>query len=63
MSSATYKQEMLELKIELIRRGITQTEIARGLGLAHASVNLVLNGHRKNSRVVGYIQELLKRAA
>lgn len=36
-----------KVKIEMIKREITQTELAKRLGLSLPHLNLIINGHRK----------------
>ncbi len=37
--------ELRDLKAELVRRGITQRELARRVGVSYWHVNDVINGH------------------
>lgn len=41
----------INLKIKLLRAGITQAGIARNIGVTRAFVNQVINGQRNNKRV------------
>jgi transcriptional regulator with XRE-family HTH domain len=45
----------VNVKIEMLKRGITQTELANKLGLSLPYINLVINGKRK----IGWIQEAI----
>jgi len=52
-----------EIKVALLRLGITQAQIARDLGIHIVSVNQVINGRFKSRRVSNYIQRLINRAS
>ena len=47
----------MEIKILLIRAGITQSSIARKLGVTNSFVNQVIKGHRHTERVKMAIAE------
>jgi len=51
---------VLDSKYELHRKGISQTRVARELGVTPQMVNGVLNGRRKSARVIAHIEQLLK---
>jgi transcriptional regulator with XRE-family HTH domain len=38
----------LEVRLELVRQGIKQTELAKRIGLSQYHVNAILNGRRGN---------------
>lgn len=44
--TATKNQPLRELKAELVRRGITQTELSRRVHKGRQYLNELLNGHR-----------------
>ena len=41
----------LNLKIKLLKAGITQADIAREIGVTRAFVNQIINGQRQTRRV------------
>ena len=49
----------MDRKILMLRRGITQAEIARRLGVSGATVSLVVSGKMKSRRVEQTIAEAL----
>ena len=46
MATATKPRPVRELKAELVRRGISQTELARRIHKGRQYLNELLNGHR-----------------
>ena len=54
-------KENIDIKID--RPLINQAELARRTGYSQAMVSLVLNGKRKNERLMQQILEILKNAA
>ena len=52
-----------EIKVALLRIGITQAQIARDLKIHIASVNGVIHGRCKSKRVTEYVEQLIKKAA
>ena len=51
------------LHAELVRRGITQAEIARRLGLDRRTVNHIVRGRGRSRRVEELIAELIGKSA
>ncbi|AFH47818.1 Hypothetical protein IALB_0104 [Ignavibacterium album JCM 16511] len=51
------------LKIQIDKKLINQEEIARRLGVSGAYVHYLLNGKRKNDRLLKKIIEIIKSAA
>jgi transcriptional regulator with XRE-family HTH domain len=51
------KRETNEIKAWLVRRGITQTEIAREAGVTHGLVNRTIYGKNNNRRVLRKLVE------
>jgi len=51
--------ETRKIKANLILAGVTQSEIARSLGIKVASVNDVVSGKRKNPRIRSAIAEAI----
>ncbi len=51
------------IKIELLKRGIKQVDIARDLGVSRSLVCHVINGRMKSARVEKYIRSLLNAQA
>jgi len=49
-----------KIKIGLLKKGITQAEIARQCGVSRQMVSLVINGHGISSRVQDKISEILE---
>lgn len=49
----------LQIKVELLRRGIKQREIARATGKSDAAVSMVISGKRTSSTIQKYISSLL----
>lgn len=47
------------IKIELLRSGVTQSEIARSLGMSVGSVNDVITGRRNNPKIKSAIAQAL----
>ena len=52
-----------EIKVALLRLGVTQAQIARDLGIHIVSVNGVIHGRCKSRRVTEYVEQLIKKAA
>lgn len=50
-----------EIKVTLLRLGVTQAQIARELAVSRVSVNQVVNGSRKSRRISDYIETLTKK--
>jgi len=50
-----------EIKVILLRLGISQAQIARELAVSRVSVNQVVNGSRKSRRISAYIETLTKK--
>ena len=53
--------EPFEIAFELRRRGLSQTDVAMRLGVAHASVNNVIHRRATSYRIASYIAEVLNR--
>jgi transcriptional regulator with XRE-family HTH domain len=41
----------LEVKIQMLKKGVTQTDIARQLGIDNSTVSCVINNGRQSRRV------------
>lgn len=56
---------MNELKqpLKIDKRLINQSEIARRIGVSKSLVSLVLNGKRKNDKLIQKIKEIVQNAA
>ncbi len=52
------KNKATEIKVALLRAGVTQAQIAKDLGLTIASVNGVIQGRCKSTRVMDYIEKV-----
>jgi DNA-binding transcriptional regulator YdaS (Cro superfamily) len=52
------KNKATEIKVALLRVGKTQAQIARELEVHIVSVNGVINGRCKSTRVMDYIEQL-----
>jgi plasmid maintenance system antidote protein VapI len=52
-----------EIKVALLRLGVTQAQVARDLGIHIASVNGVIHGRCKSRRVTEYVEQLIRKAA
>ncbi len=48
------------IKSEMALKGITQTDIAKSLGVDKSTVSGVINGLRSSQRIQEYIAKLLK---
>ena len=49
----------IEIKIELLKFGITQTQMARDIGVSITMVNRVVNGIGRSKRVEAHIEKVL----
>lgn len=49
----------LERKVALMRAGITQSEIARRVGVSNSHVGDVLHGHRRSAQVEAAIADAI----
>lgn len=47
-----------EIKVALLRLGITQAQIANDLNVSKVSVNQVIHGSRRSKRISDYIEGL-----
>jgi predicted XRE-type DNA-binding protein len=52
-----------EIKVALLRIGMTQAQIARDLKIHIASVNGVIHGRCKSRKVTEYVERLIKEVA
>lgn len=52
------KDKATEIKVALLRAGVSQAQIARDLGVHIVSVNGVINGRCKSTRVMDYIEKV-----
>jgi len=52
------KDKATEIKVALLRLGVTQAQIARDLGIHIVSVNGVIDGRCKSKRVMDYVEQL-----
>jgi predicted transcriptional regulator len=52
-----------EIKVSLLRLGVSQSKIAGELGVTVQSVHQVIHGIRKSQRISEYIEKLTKKAA
>lgn len=57
------QQHAVKDQVKIDRPLINQAELARRTGYSQAMVSLVLNGKRKNERLMQQILEILKNAA
>jgi len=55
--------DTVQIKIELLKRGIKQVDIARALGVSRSVVSHVIAGRRRSRRVEKYIRRLISRQA
>jgi transcriptional regulator with XRE-family HTH domain len=51
----------IDIKISLLKMGITQAQIAREIGVSAVMVNRVVNGIGRSKRVDDYIKQLINR--
>lgn len=47
----------LEVKVQMLKRNINQTDIAKALGLDRSTVSGVVNGHRTSRKIQKAIAE------
>lgn len=52
------ERELAQARAALSRRGLTQREAARQLGVTHEHLNRVLCGHRVSRRILREIAEM-----
>lgn len=50
-----------EIRVCLLRQGVTQAQIARELGLTKGTVNQVIHGKCKSQRVQEFIEKLMEK--
>lgn len=51
------------LKIKIDRKLINQAELARRTGYSEAMISMLLNGKRKNEKLLAQVIEIIKTAA
>ena len=49
------------IKIALLRKGITQTSIAKKLGVTPTSIYLVISGQRKSRQIAQAVSEVVEK--
>lgn len=55
------KRKGTHIKILLMQEDITQTQIAKVLGVTHGAVSQVINGHENNPRIRQAIAQAVRR--
>ena len=55
--------DAVQIKIELLKRGIKQADIARRLGVSRSAVSHVISGRGRSARIEKYIRRLIARQA
>jgi len=53
--------KQVEIKAQLWKRGIKQTQIARELQLSESLISRILSGQRRNEEVLKYIRSLIRK--
>ena len=49
-----------QIKARLVERGISQTSVARKLGISNITVSVVIGGYGKSMRIMKYLAEILE---
>ncbi|WP_298437947.1 helix-turn-helix domain-containing protein [Geobacter sp.] len=58
-AAAALGMSPVDIKVGLLRRGITQKQIADALGVTKVTVNQVVNGKIRSRRVEDYLKRVL----
>ncbi len=59
MTTALRDNEMLELRIAMLRAGVRQIDVAQHLGVTPAAISQVLKGQTTSARIVQAIREFI----